>query len=287
MLADLDDFKKINDSLGHPVGDQVLKYIASLLKGNSSKTMHYPVRLGGDEFAVFAIGEGAEGSLVELGGKLTNLIADPLQIDDNRLTVSMSFGVGALPAGEFEASELLRRADLALYKAKRGGKARLELYDELLDQALRRRTLLINELDRGLEDGEIYAQYQVQTDLLTGGIYGFEALARWSSSKFGTVSPAEFIPLAENSSKIEALTTSILEESCNAALQMRANGFSGRISVNFSTILFDGRALSILSKTLEKTNCPPDAITIEITETVLLVKSDAIRSEFVAIHLSL
>ncbi|MFT5648940.1 MAG: diguanylate cyclase (GGDEF)-like protein, partial [Yoonia sp.] len=284
MLADLDHFKQINDTLGHPVGDQVLKFVAELLKKHSTNAIHTPVRLGGDEFAVFATGEGAERSLVELGEKLVELLGSKSQINEKRLTISMSIGVGSMPAEEFNVSEILRRADLALYKAKRGGRARLELYDEQLDQALHRRSSLIKEIDTALANGEIYAEYQVQTNLETDDIYGFEALARWSSPKFGKFSPAEFIPLAESSSKIEALTISILEESCFAAVRMRANGFSGRISVNFSSVLFDGRAQSILSNVLEKTNCPPDAITIEITETVLLKKSDAIQNEFNAIR---
>lgn len=283
LLADLDHFKLINDTLGHPVGDALLQHVAESF-ARCAGPGKLAARLGGDEFAVLAKGPNAQEVLNFVAESLVDDLSRPLPVQGRLLHSGISIGIAAVQPDDHSPTEGIRRADLALYEAKKKGRGRIETFHDTLESAIRRKTLLDRELRKAIKAGSIFPVFQMQTDLATGGICGFEALARWRHPEMGYISPAEFIPVAEEMGLIEDVTFVILSAACRAAVLWRDLGFEGRVAVNLSPKLFGGQVQEFVADALFAQNCPAEAIEIEITETVVLSTGDAARREIEALQ---
>ena len=268
-LVDLDHFKRINDTLGHAAGDQYLVAVSDRIKNATGENDH-GVRLGGDEFAIVCTGVGAAARLEGVMGALLQSIAEPLDIQGTAVSCSLSVGVADNADGQATCDDVMRRADLALYEAKRNGRSRVERFQERLEHDLMRRHAVEQALSKALLADRLTAVFQRQTDVVSGQTVGYEALARWNDDVLGPVSPSEFVPLAEDSGLIEVLTTAMLTRAAHFALKAQALGFAGRVSVNLSPRLFEGRVDRLVLSHLGFMRCPPELIEVEITEHVLM-----------------
>ena len=278
LLADLDHFKLINDTLGHPVGDSLLRRIA-LVFGTKVKPGELAARLGGDEFAILVKGTDSETRLREIAEGLVEELSQPQHVEGRVLHTGMSVGIATVRKSEPNALDGIRRADLALYEAKNKGRARVEVFHSDLEAVVKRKSLLDNELRKALRNREIFPVYQVQTDLVSGLVVGFETLARWKHPSLGIISPSEFVPIAEETGLISELTYQIMTQACETAVEWQAHGFDGRIAINLSPKLFGAQIEEFVSDCLLISGCPASAIEVEITETVVLANGTSARLE--------
>lgn len=283
LLADLDHFKLINDTLGHPAGDALLQVVAQKFEACAS-TQVLAARLGGDEFAILVKGASSLERLTHIAKRLVTEMALPQQVNGQVLHTGMSAGIATLSGVQADPSEGMRRADLALYEAKRAGRGTVEVFHADLETEIKRKTLLERELRLALEEGDIRPVFQVQTDLASGDIIGFESLARWHHRQLGSISPAEFIPIAEDSGLIRELTYQITIRAFSTAAKWYDLGFRGRVAVNLSPKLFGANVDEFVNDCLFETNCPASAVEAEITETVVLASGQSALREIQALQ---
>ena len=283
LLADLDHFKLINDTLGHPAGDALLQVVAQRFEA-CANTHVLAARLGGDEFAILVRGAGSQERLSNIADRLVAEMAQPQEVAGQVLHTGMSAGIATLSGRQAEPAEGMRRADLALYEAKRAGRGTVEIFHADLETEIKRKTLLERELRQALDQGDIRPVFQVQTDLSSGEISGFETLARWHHRQLGPISPAEFIPIAEDSGLIRELTYQITIQAFAAAARWHDLGFRGRVAVNLSPKLFGSGIDEFLNDCLYETNCPAAAVEAEITETVVLASGQSALREIQALQ---
>jgi diguanylate cyclase (GGDEF)-like protein/PAS domain S-box-containing protein len=276
LFCDLDEFKNVNDSLGHGVGDQVLTAVAArartVVRGGDTAA-----RLGGDEFAIL-LEDTDLGEAMHIAEQLQQALSDPVLIDHNVLTVRASIGLAAATPGELSGDELLRNADVAMYLAKSRGKGTIAVYDsELHAQALERLELM-GELQRAVRGDELVAYYQPTIDLVTGEIAGFEALVRWIHPTRGLVPPVQFIPMAEQSGLIHALGSIMLRAACSAAVEFNAaSNRPLKMSVNVTAAQLARRDfVEEVFSVLSDVGLDPQSLVLEITESALLHDVDAI-----------
>jgi len=233
----LDHFKHINDSLGHSVGDQLLRSVVERLQGllDSSVTL---ARLGGDEFAVLI----ENGQLApELAQRVLESMREPFLLEGQTLFINVSIGISLFPNDAAGAEELLRHADAALFKAKSQGRESYAMYNEELTAHSRQRVELASQLRRAIEQNELRVFYQPIHDLQTRRIQGVEALVRWQHPERGMVSPGEFIPVAEQSGLIADIDRWVLTHACEQMRQWLAEGVKiSYVAVNVSSRLFSG-----------------------------------------------
>ncbi|HEX8130066.1 MAG TPA: EAL domain-containing protein [Pyrinomonadaceae bacterium] len=277
LFMDLDRFKNINDSLGHIYGDQLLVAIAKRLKGCLRMT-DVIARLGGDEFAILLDGFPDPNDVLRVAEKIQQVISAPLTIDKNEAFTSASIGIALSSTGYERPEDVLRDADTAMYRAKDGGKARHEVFDEVMYARAVSLLNLENDLRRAIERQEFQVYYQPIVTLKTGSICGFEALVRWQHPTRGLISPLEFIPLAEETGLIIPLGQWVLEESCRQMREWQEQSPANRmltVSVNLS-----GKQLSRndlcdqIKLILEKTGLDPRSLKLEITESVVMENAD-------------
>lgn len=279
MFIDLDDFKTINDSLGHAAGDQVLCEISSRLR-RSLRATDIAARFGGDEFAVL-IEAGNTGLHPErVAERLMQALSKPLALEGKDFFVHASIGIAVFDCedgAEMAVDELLRNADVAMYVAKDRGKSRYQVYEPAMHDALLRRLELKAELQVALERAEFALVYQPVIDLQTTAIIGAEALIRWRQPHRGMVSPAEFIPLAEETGQIIPIGEWVLLEACQYAMRLRESLAPAlHVAVNLSARqLQDPSLISTIQKILADTSITPSALILEITETVMMRDMDA------------
>ena len=266
LLLDFDQFKVLNDSLGHHAGDALLRAIAPRLRG-ALRATDTVARLGGDEFVVLADAAGDEDTALELAERLEAAIAAPVEIGEATLHTSASIGV-ALATRVSDADSLLRDADAAMYAAKRRGRGRVEVFGApLRDEALRRLELE-QDLRRAVDKGELHLEYQPVRDLAGGPVFGCEALLRWTHPVHGAVSPAEFIAVAEESGQILSIGRWALRTAC-----AEAAGWPGDacVGVNLSARqLTDPDLRRHVTEALRDAGLPPERLVLEITESVLV-----------------
>ena len=278
LFLDFDRFKLINDSLGHSAGDQFLVEIARRLQANL-RPSDIVARLGGDEFAILVEGAGCVDYSVGLADRLQAALRQPLSIAGTQINTSASIGITSSDFGYTAPGEVLRDADIAMYRAKAAGKARYAMFDLALRTAVAQRLTVEGELRAALESQRLSIEYQPLFSLSTGAIIGFEALARWNHPRLGRISPAEFIPVAEESGLIVALTDFVLERAC---CQLRAWQETGpqfadlamHVNISGNDISHPG-LVSRITHTLLSAGLRPQYLTLELTENILMSRLES------------
>jgi diguanylate cyclase (GGDEF)-like protein/PAS domain S-box-containing protein len=275
LFIDLDNFKIVNDSLGHGVGDELLRQVASRLRHVMRDTDRL-ARLGGDEFVVLVDG-GVDPAVV--AERLRRAVQRPIVIDEHELVVTASIGFAVNSSSDLTADELLRDADAAMYRAKAAGRDRVEAFTEETRAASMAALQTSSELRRGLERGEVVPYFQPIVDLEGGQVVGFEVLARWLHPDRGLLLPGQFLPMAEESGLIVDLGAGILRDSLAQLAHWRAVGLqfaSCSLSINVATQqLIDGRFLDVVHDALGETGIDADSLWLEITETALMADTNA------------
>ncbi len=269
LFIDLDQFKQVNDTLGHASGDELLKMVALRLTGACRKEDMLG-RLGGDEFLVIGHHIRSRNGAATLASKLIRALDTPFDLEGHKMYVGGSIGVSIFPQDGEDAGTLIRNADVAMYHAKRGGGPRVAFYEEEMNARALERLELGTELRWALDREEFELFYQPRVDLRTGRVAGAEALLRWRSPVRGLVLPERFIPILEESGLIVQLGRQVLAKACHAAMQWRSEGF-GRIpvAVNVSAAQFRGSVVEDIELALSASGLPYEDLEIEITESLL------------------
>ncbi|WP_329325404.1 putative bifunctional diguanylate cyclase/phosphodiesterase [Streptomyces luteogriseus] len=277
---DLDGFKTINDSLGHAAGDRLLVEVADRLQSCATAPGEMVARLGGDEFVALTTGPDTQREVDELAGRIMNALLAPISVDGRELTVRGSIGIVEGPAGERSPAEVLRSADITMYRAKSAGGNRFELADAEADARAITRHGLTTALPTALERGEFFIEYQPLVHLGDGSVRGAEALVRWLHPQHGVLGPDRFIPLAEHTGLIVPLGRWVLEQSVRQAREwreMQGGEAAGplRINVNLSPCQLTHPGLvQDTVDILERTGVAPDALCLEVTESALIGADD-------------
>jgi diguanylate cyclase (GGDEF)-like protein len=268
FMLDLDRFKNVNDSLGHPAGDALLKQTADRLKMALRET-DVVARLGGDEFAIIQAGETDQrGAAIELAKRIIALITTPYDVNGNAVSIGTSIGIAMASAESVDPDTLMKQADLALYRAKSDGRNGYCFFDAQMTADAEARRQLECDLREAISRGEIDVHYQPILHVKTRKLFGLEALARWRHPVKGFVPPIEFITLAEETGLIVPLGESVLRTACAAAKLWPAEV---KVAVNISAVQFaKSDLLDVVARTLAETGLPAERLELEITETALL-----------------
>ena len=267
MMLDLDRFKQVNDTLGHQAGDELLKQVAQRLRRVIDETCEIG-RLGGDEFQIVLPDADDRGALGELGHKIITMLSQPYSIDGARCVIGASVGIAIAPYDGLESEELIRNADLALYAAKGAGRGQYRFYSSDLHSVAEERRQLEEDMRDALAKGQMRLAYQPIVALGENRITGFEALLRWEHPDRGDISPALFIPIAEETGLIGALGEWALRQACLEAASWDGNV---RVAVNVSPIQFANIGLpALVASALAASQLAPDRLELEITESVFL-----------------
>jgi len=277
MLLDLDGFKAINDNVGHAGGDQVLQITGDRLQSclRESDTV---ARLGGDEFAILARGLTNVGDVVQIAEKVLHSLAEPLVIEHQQCQIGASIGISLFPSDGEQVEVLVKRADFAMYRAKRLGKNRFMLYDLAMDARLHGHVSLENDLRSALGRSDFVMHYQPQVNMATGAYTGVEALLRWQHETTGLISPEKFIPLAEETGLIIPIGAWALRTACRHHAAWKCSHGPGphlRMAVNLSARQFRGvHLVETVAEILEETRFDPQCLELEITESVAMQNLD-------------
>jgi diguanylate cyclase (GGDEF)-like protein/PAS domain S-box-containing protein len=285
LFIDLDDFKTINDGLGHAVGDEVLNLVASRLR-TVLRLRDTAARLGGDEFAVLLTECYSDDDVITLAGRVLAAIAEPIDLADRELHISASVGISVAWGDRPSPTTMLRDADAAMYKAKQGGKNRAELFESSLQETAMDRLELSTDLRSAIETGELFLLYQPIVNLESEAIVGLEALVRWQHPTRGTLSPGVFIELAEQTGLIVPLGRWVLREACRQLAAWDAAGLdSPKMSVNLSARqLGDGQLMEDIIGALSTYDIKPDRLCIEVTESLLIDETEFTMERLRDIH---
>jgi diguanylate cyclase (GGDEF)-like protein len=270
-LLDLDNFKDVNDTLGHAAGDRLLQLTSDRLsaRGRATDTV---IRLGGDEFAIIAPNLADAQGASQHAQKVIDALAMPFQIEDQKLFVSSSAGIALAPLDGSNPSDLLKCADMALYKAKADGRGRYHFYDERMNTAIQEQRVLESELRVAVEHNQFELYYQPKVDILTGRVLGTESLIRWNQPERGLISPDDFIPAAEKCHLIVEIGDWVLQETCRQHIAWRKDGIPPlNCSVNLSPHqLKDAKMIASVDRALELSGLEYGCLEIEITESAIL-----------------
>jgi diguanylate cyclase (GGDEF)-like protein len=272
LFLDLDRFKTVNDTLGHPAGDALLQAVTVRLRAELRETDTI-ARLGGDEFAVLQIAADQPRQATALAERLIAAISEPYPIDGNHVEIGVSIGIAVCLGNGENSDTLLKNADLALYRAKADGRGTWRFFEPEMDAHMQFRHLLEIDLRQALVADQFEVHYQPVVDLRTGLITGFEALLRWRHPERGLVSPAEFIPLAEEIGLIASIGEWVLRRACTEAAGWSQ---SIKVAVNLSAVQFrSGRRLAeMVAAVLHATGLPATRLELEITETAMLQETE-------------
>ncbi|MGH2791520.1 MAG: putative bifunctional diguanylate cyclase/phosphodiesterase [Actinomycetota bacterium] len=272
LFLDLDDFKTVNDSLGHEAGDELLVAVAARLRRclRPSDTI---ARLGGDEFAILLEAESVDSASM-VAERTVKAIEEPISLGDREVVIHASVGIELGDSRQHSAGDLLRNADVAMYVAKSGGKARFEVFDSSMHQAAVQRLEIKADLQRALVDREFVVHYQPIVGLQESGVLGMEALIRWQHPQRGLMAPMDFIPVAEETGLIVPIGRWVLREAAFQAKRWQAaspHGDAFTMSVNVSARqLMRAEIVDEIASVLRESGIPPRTLTLEITESVLM-----------------
>lgn len=273
LYLDLDQFKQVNDTLGHPAGDELLRRVASRLQTCIRKG-DMVVRLGGDEFAILQTGAEQPSSAMTLSERVVKELGRPHNIEGHRVVAGTSVGIAVASPGLTAADMLIKSADIALYRAKAEGRGRFLLFETEMDTQLRARRAVEADLREALGRGEFEVFYQPLFNLKKESICGFEALLRWRHPERGMISPAVFIPIAEELGLIVALGAWVLYQACSDAVTWPG---ALKVAVNLSPVQFQNVGLvATVQQALLDSNLPPSRLELEITESALLQDSQTV-----------
>jgi diguanylate cyclase (GGDEF)-like protein/PAS domain S-box-containing protein len=275
LYLDLDQFKDVNDTLGHPIGDELLKAVAERLRANT-RNSDIVARFGGDEFAVMVADISEPADAAGVADTIIKAMGAPFIIRANDIRTCVSIGIALFGPDEPDAETILSRADVALYRAKSERTGDYRFHTDAMDSEIRTRVMLGSELREGIALGQLFLEYQPQADIATGRITGVEALVRWRHPVRGVLEPNLFIPVAEKSGLIATLGHWILREACGQAKAWLDAGIAPEVvAVNLSAVQFK-RAFELereIAIVLAETGLPPSKLELELTETVLMAAS--------------
>jgi diguanylate cyclase (GGDEF)-like protein len=272
LILDLDRFKEINDTLGHPVGDVLLKAVAERLRACVRETATI-ARLGGDEFAIVEVVADAANEATALAERLKTALSEPFDLSDNQVVIGLSIGIAVAPSDGLEPDQLLKNADLALYRTKSDERGTYRFFEPEMDARMRARRALERDLRKALVDGEFELYYQPFVNLQRNEVCGFEALLRWHHPERGMVSPAEFIPVAEEIGLIVPIGEWVLRQACAEAATWPENI---KVAVNLSPAQFQNKHLvQMVFSALTASGLPGRRVELEITESALLKNNEA------------
>jgi diguanylate cyclase (GGDEF)-like protein/PAS domain S-box-containing protein len=274
LFIDLDRFKDINDSLGHQVGDQLLRIVSQRLR-ECLREGDSVARLGGDEFVISLPDMESGRDAVLIADKILGVLREPVWVGHSKLHVSGSIGISLFPSDGVDVETLMRAADSAMYHAKQNGRDNCQFFTPRLNEAARRRLSVANRLHQALQNGELSLAYQSQVDLENGRIFAAEALIRWESAGIEAIPPEEFIHIAEDTGLIVPIGEWVLRQACLQLRHWRAAGHPNlRIAVNLSPQQFRRpRFSSWIIDVLNEMQLPSTALEIEITENVLMAQN--------------
>ncbi|WP_063888397.1 EAL domain-containing protein, partial [Bradyrhizobium yuanmingense] len=273
LLLDLDRFKEVNDTLGHPAGDLLLRSVAARLLDCVRETT-FVARLGGDEFAIVDYVTNPAADAVSLAEAIHGALSEPFDLGDHQVIVGTSIGIALAPRDGADSDTILRSADLALYSAKSGGRGAFRFFEPELDRLLHARRNLERDLRKALARSEFELHYQPFVNLKSGETCGFEALLRWHHPERGLVSPGEFIPVAEETGLILPLGEWVLRTACAEAAKWRSDL---KIAINLSPAQFRSKELvSTIVSALAASGIASDRLELEVTETVIMHDSGTV-----------
>ncbi|HUQ29409.1 MAG TPA: EAL domain-containing protein [Usitatibacter sp.] len=278
LVFDMDRFKTINDTLGHPVGDQALREVGVRVR-KALRDSDVVARLGGDEFAVLLTTSGTEHAARVVAGKITKALEEPLVIDGQPMDMAASIGIARFPEHGDDPSALMRAADVAMYEAKRA-KSGFSVYDPAHDERRQEFLTLLGELRRAVEAGELVLHYQPKMALEENRVAGVEALVRWRHPQRGFIDPEHFIPFAEQTGYISAITRWVLSRAIEQCGVWERTGLRIRMSVNISArdLQLGDALLQDVSAALTAAELPAGMLTLEITESALMADPGAAQS---------
>jgi diguanylate cyclase (GGDEF)-like protein/PAS domain S-box-containing protein len=272
LYLDLDHFKDVNDTLGHPIGDRLLQSVAERLQANV-RAVDTLARFGGDEFALLMADIGDPTDAGVLADQLLQIMVEPFLLDGNQIQSGVSIGIATYEPDVRGAEALLAHADVALYRAKSEGRHTYRFFTDAMDAEVRKRVALTSELHAGIAAGELFLTYQPQVDMETSRLVGLEALVRWKHPTRGVLVPGDFLPAAERSGLIVMLGNWVLRSACRQAQQWLEAGIAlPPVAINVSALQFKApRELeNEIEKVLAETGLPPSLLEIEMTETALM-----------------
>ncbi|CAE6758207.1 hypothetical protein R75465_03029 [Paraburkholderia aspalathi] len=271
VFIDLDGFKNVNDSLGHSVGDRLLSVVAERL-ARCTRTSDTVARHGGDEFVIVMTDTVDEQSLIAWMERVRASISEPVWLDGTELYVGCSMGASLFPQDGEDAETLMKKADLAMYRAKDMGRNTFQFYQPEMNASAGARMNLERRLRRALRDNEFLLHYQPQVDIVSGQIVGTEALVRWRDPEVGLVLPSLFIPVAEESGLIGPLSEWVLREACRQNKAWQDEGLPpARVSVNLSARVFQQRDIAkLVMQVLAETGLEPQYLELELTESTIM-----------------
>ena len=288
LFLDLDRFKRINDTLGHAAGDDLLRGVAERLRGcvregdlvgrpGAAEQRATVSRVGGDEFTVLLSHVRDPGEASEVARRVLRVLAEPIEVGNRSVTTGTSIGIALFPQDGEGAQDLMKSADAAMYHAKQQGRNNFQFYSAELNAAATRRLELENQLRQALERGELRLHYQPRIDLRSSRVTSFEALLRWYHPELGVVSPREFIPLAEDTGLIVPIGDWVVSEACRQIRAWREAGLGGvQLSVNVSPRQLDHHDLcGAVGAALRDAGVDPRDLEIELTESLLMRGDDA------------
>jgi diguanylate cyclase (GGDEF)-like protein/PAS domain S-box-containing protein len=272
MMIDLDRFKQVNDTLGHPAGDELLKQVAQRLTRIMPDGGGEIGRLGGDEFQVVLPDVDDRGRLGDIARKIIEILSQPYSVDGSRCVIGASVGVAIAPYDGIDADELTRSADLALYAAKGGGRGQFRFYSSELHREAERRRQIEDDLRDALLNDELYLAYQPVVDVKTNQVTGLEAVMRWEHPDLGNVPPSIFIPIAEETHLIGPMGDWALKQACQDVAKLPGNI---RVAVNVSPAQFSNAGLpQVVTQALTSSGLPADRLELEVTESIFLSDDD-------------
>ncbi len=284
LFIDLDRFKTVNDSLGHPVGDRLLQVVAGRLAActRGSDTI---ARIGGDEFVVLLGDLGEPGDARHVAQKVLDALSDPVMVDAHELKVTPSIGICVYPHDGRDVETLMRNADIAMYHAKQMGRNNYQFFTQAMNDAAQERLLLESDLRHAVERGEFVLHYQPQLHLSSGEITGFEALVRWQHPRRGLVAPTQFIAAAEEIGLIGPIGEWVMREACSRARAWEGAGRPQlRVAVNCSAQQFQREGfVNAVHGILLESGLPAEYLELEITESIIIQRSEEVIARFQAL----